>query len=157
MVRHRTWCAGRTATRACSSRPPTRSLSTIPESGRPAEAGRLSLAAGGCAEHRKACGPAGQRAVMPDGCSGLIGRTVEAVVFTWEGAAVRAGRCLVGPVRRRVAALSAAGVHVAVISESGVAHLDGQLRLRPPGPGRLLLCVNRGSEMFGAGSGGLGL
>ena len=46
---------------------------------------------------------------------------------------------------------------VAVISESGVAHVAGQLRLRPPGPGRLLLCVNRGSEMFEAGSGGLGL
>lgn len=91
--------------------------------------------------------------MLPDGCGGLIGRTAEAVAFTWEGAAVPGGHCPVGSVRRRVRALSAAGVDVAVISESGVAHVDGQLRLRPPGPGRLLLCVNRGSEMFEAGSG----
>jgi len=94
---------------------------------------------------------------MSDGCGGLLGRTAEAVAFTWEGAAVPGGRCPVGPVRRRVAALSAAGVDVAVISDSDVPHVDGQLRLRPTGPGRLLLCVNRGSEMFEAGSGGLGL
>ena len=90
---------------------------------------------------------------MPDGCDGLIGRTAEAVAFTWEGAAVPGGRRPVGPVRRRVEALSAAGVDVAVISEAGVAHVDGQLRSRPPGPGRLLLCASRGSEMFEVGPG----
>ena len=94
---------------------------------------------------------------LPDGCDGLIGRTAEAVAFTWEGAAVPAGRCPVAPVRRRVEALSVAGVDVAVISDSGVAHVDGQLRSRPPGPGRLLLCVNRGSEVFEAGPWGLRL
>ena len=94
---------------------------------------------------------------MPGDRGGLIGRTAEAVAFTWEGAAVPCRRCAVGPVRRRVEALSAAGVDVAVISESGVAHVDGQLRSRPPGPGRVLLCVSRGSEMFEAGPEGLRL
>jgi hypothetical protein len=94
---------------------------------------------------------------MPDGCDGLIGRTVEAVVFTWEGAAVPDRGCSVAPVRWRVEALSAAGVDVAVISEVGVAHVDGQLRSRPPGPGHLLLCVSRGSELFEARPGGLRL
>jgi len=94
---------------------------------------------------------------MPDGCDGLIGRTAEAVVFTWERAAVPGRRCAVAPVRRRVEALSAAGVDVAVVSQAGAAHVDGQLRSRPPGPGRLLLCASRGSEMFKAGPEGLRL
>ena len=63
----------------------------------------------------------------------------------------------VGPVRRRVEALTAAGVDVAVVSKAGVAYVDGQLRSRPPGPGRLLLCDNHGSEMFEAGPDGLRL
>ncbi len=94
---------------------------------------------------------------MPDGRDGLIGRTVEAVAFTWEGAAVPYRCWPVAPVRRRVEALSAAGVDVAIISEAGAAHVDGQLRSRPPGPGRLLLCASRGSELFEAGPEGLRL
>src|SRR5581483_3495200 len=38
-----------------------------------------------------------------------------------------------------------------------VGNLDGQLRARPAGPGRLYLCVNRGSEVFGADEDGLEL
>ena len=94
---------------------------------------------------------------MADGCDGLIGRTAEAVAFTWEGAALPGGRGQVGSVRRRVEALSAAGVDVAVVSEAGAASVDGRLRSRPPGPGRLLLCASRGSEMFEAGPDGLRL
>ena len=94
---------------------------------------------------------------MADGCDGLIGRTAEAVAFTWEGAALQGGRGQVGPVRRRVEALSAAGVDVAVVSQAGAASVAGQLRSQPPGPGRLLLCASRGSETFEAGPDGLRL
>ena len=56
--------------------------------------------------------------------------------------------------RARVEALCAAGVHVFVVSGTHVGNIDGQLRARPAGPGRLHLCLNRGSEVFEVGSGG---
>ena len=92
---------------------------------------------------------------MPDDGSGLIGRTAEAVVFTWEGAAMPGPRFAVAPVRRRVEALSAVGMDVAVVSQAGAVYVDGQLRSRPPGPGRLLLCARCGSEMLVARPDGL--
>ena len=49
--------------------------------------------------------------------------------------------------RARVEALCAAGVHVVVVSGKDVGDLDKQLGARPDGPGQLLLCVNRGSEV----------
>ena len=51
-------------------------------------------------------------------------------------------------VRARVEALSAAGVHLFVVSGTHVGNVDGQLGARPTGPGRLHLCLNRGSEVF---------
>ena len=77
----------------------------------------------------------------------MIDRTVEAVVFDWDAVAV-AGRRAAAPVRRRVLALTAAGVDVAVVSGTDAGHIDRQLRARPAGPGRLWLCVNSGSELF---------
>ena len=53
-----------------------------------------------------------------------------------------------GAVRSRVEALSRAGVDVAVVSGTHVGNVDGRLRARPTGPGRLYLCLNRGSEVF---------
>jgi trehalose/maltose hydrolase-like predicted phosphorylase len=78
---------------------------------------------------------------------GMIDRTVEAVVFDWDGTAV-AGRRASARVRRRVLGLTAAGVDVAVVSGTDVEDIDRQLRARPAGPGRLWLCVNAGSELF---------
>ena len=51
-------------------------------------------------------------------------------------------------VRDRVEALCAAGVHVFIVSGTHVGNIDGQLRARPRGRGRLHLCCNRGSEVF---------
>jgi trehalose/maltose hydrolase-like predicted phosphorylase len=50
--------------------------------------------------------------------------------------------------------LCAAGFDVIVITGTHVANVDGQLKARPAGPGRLLLCVNRGSEVFECGPSG---
>ena len=73
---------------------------------------------------------------------------VEAVIFDWDGTAVPDRAADAGPVRSRVEALCAAGVHVVIVTGTHVGNVDGQLRARPSGPGRLLLCLNRGSEVF---------
>lgn len=78
----------------------------------------------------------------------LLGRTVAAVVLDWDGTAVTSRSAAAEPVRDRVERLSALGVHVAVVSGTHLGNIDGQLGARPPGPGRLLLALNRGSELF---------
>jgi trehalose/maltose hydrolase-like predicted phosphorylase len=75
-------------------------------------------------------------------------RTFEAIVFDWDGTAVPDRGADATPVRERVEALCAAGVHVAVVSGTHVGNIDGQLKARPAGPGSLHLCLNRGSEVF---------
>jgi trehalose/maltose hydrolase-like predicted phosphorylase len=44
--------------------------------------------------------------------------------------------------------LSQAGFDVAIVSGTNVENVDSQLAARPAGPGRLYLCLNRGSEVF---------
>lgn len=78
----------------------------------------------------------------------LIGRTVGAVVFDWDGTAVPDRGVSARAVRARLERLSGLGVHVAVVSGTHLGNIDGQLRARPPGPGRMLLGLNRGSELF---------
>src|SRR5271165_1645451 len=78
----------------------------------------------------------------------VIDRTFAAVVLDWGVAVVPGRRAWLRAVRRRVEALCADGVHVAVVGGSGCADVDGRLRARPSGPGRLLLGLNRGSELF---------
>lgn len=75
-------------------------------------------------------------------------RTFEALIFDWDGTAVTDRVADAGAVRARVEALSQAGVDVAVVSGTHVGNIDGQLGARPAGPGRLYLCLNRGSEVF---------
>jgi trehalose/maltose hydrolase-like predicted phosphorylase len=75
-------------------------------------------------------------------------RTFEAIIFDWDGTAVPDRTADAEPVRLRVEALSRAGVDVTVVSGTSVDNIDGQLRARPTGPGRLYLCLNRGSEVF---------
>jgi trehalose/maltose hydrolase-like predicted phosphorylase len=83
-----------------------------------------------------------------------MGTVVEAVVFDWDGTAVADRSADAGGVRSRVEAMCAAGVHVTVVSGTHVGNVDGQLRARPAGRGRLHLCLNRGSEVFEVTSGG---
>jgi trehalose/maltose hydrolase-like predicted phosphorylase len=79
---------------------------------------------------------------------GALARRFEAIVFDWDGTAVPDRQSDASDVRSLVERLCAAGVDVAVVSGTHVDNVDGQLRARPEGPGRLLLALNRGSELF---------
>jgi trehalose/maltose hydrolase-like predicted phosphorylase len=70
------------------------------------------------------------------------------VIYDWDGMPAAGGAGLDRSVRRRVEALCAAGVDVTVLSEAGLAVLDGRLRARPAGPGRLFLCPGPGPALF---------
>jgi trehalose/maltose hydrolase-like predicted phosphorylase len=78
----------------------------------------------------------------------VLDRTFDAVVFDWDGTAVPDRAADAPRARSLVEALCAAGVHVVVVSGTHVGNVDGQLAARPAGPGRLHLCLNRGSEVF---------
>lgn len=84
----------------------------------------------------------------------LLDRSFELVVFDWDGTAVADRGADATEVRHRIEALSAAGVHAAVVTGTHVGNVDGQLQARPTGPGELHLCVNRGSEVFTVGRDG---
>jgi trehalose/maltose hydrolase-like predicted phosphorylase len=72
----------------------------------------------------------------------------------WDGAMVTDRHSDATEARRRVEALLAAGVDVAIVSGTHMENIDAQLAARPSGPGRLYLCVNRGSEVFEVGRDG---
>lgn len=74
--------------------------------------------------------------------------TFEAVILDWDGTAVPDRRADASRVRAGIESLCAAGVHVVIVSGTHVGNVDGQLGARPAGPGRLHLCLNRGSEVF---------
>lgn len=80
--------------------------------------------------------------------------TFEAVLFDWDGTAVTDRQADATAVRERILELSAAGVDLFVVTGTHVSNVDGQLAARPPGPGRLFLCCNRGSEVFEVGPDG---
>ncbi|MDA8312931.1 MAG: hypothetical protein M0Z46_20420 [Actinomycetota bacterium] len=86
-----------------------------------------------------------------------LDETFEAVLFDWDGTAVVDRAADASGLQARVEALSAAGVHVFVVSGTHVGNVDGQLQARPHGPGRLFFCANRGSEVFRATPRGLRL
>lgn len=83
-----------------------------------------------------------------------IARRFDALVFDWDGTAVPDREADATRVRELVDSLCSAGMHIVVVSGTHVGNVDGQLRARPHGPGRLLLAVNRGSELFDVGAGG---
>ncbi len=84
-------------------------------------------------------------------------RTFDAVVFDWDGTAVPDREADATRARMLVESLCAAGVHVIVVSGTHVGNVDGQLAARPAGPGRLHLCLNRGSEVFEVNRDGVAL
>jgi len=86
-----------------------------------------------------------------------LDRRFEAVVFDWDGTAVPDRSAEAGALRELVEELSALGFDLGVVTGTHVGNVDGQLQARPAGPGRLFLCVNRGSEVFRADPGGLEL
>ena len=81
-------------------------------------------------------------------------RRFEACVADWDGTLVPNRASDASRVREVIEGLCAAGFDVVVITGTHVENVDGQLRARPAGPGRLLLCVNRGSEVFECGRDG---
>jgi trehalose/maltose hydrolase-like predicted phosphorylase len=89
-----------------------------------------------------------RRARCVAGLPAPIARRFEAIVFDWDGTAVPDRQADAGVVRALVEALCALGMDVAVVSGTHLGNVDGQLFARPNGPGRLFLCLNRGSEVF---------
>jgi trehalose/maltose hydrolase-like predicted phosphorylase len=105
-----------------------------------------------------ASSPATSRARRALGCAvalpAPIARRFEAIVFDWDGTAVPDRQADAGRVRALVEELCALGMDLAIVSGTHVGNIDGQLAARPTGPGRLLLCLNRGSEVFAGGRAG---
>jgi len=83
-----------------------------------------------------------------------LARRFEAAIFDWDGTAVPDRQAPAGPLRRLVEALCARGFDIGIVSGTHVDNVDGQLQARPTGPGRLYLCLNRGSEAFEVGPSG---
>ena len=77
-----------------------------------------------------------------------LARRFEAVVFDWDGTAVPDRAADASEMRAFVESLCAASIEVVIVSGTHVGNVDAQLRARPAGPGRLYLCLNRGSEQF---------
>ena len=86
-----------------------------------------------------------------------LDRRFEAVVFDWDGTAVPDRQADATRLRELVEALTAHGMDLAVVTGTHVQNVDDQLAARPQGPGRLYLCMNRGSEVFVADADGRGL
>jgi len=78
-------------------------------------------------------------------------RSYDAIVCDWYGTVVTDRSSDASAPRRRIEALCAAGVDVAIVSGTHIGNVDGQLNARPAGPGRLWLCLNSGSEVFQVG------
>jgi trehalose/maltose hydrolase-like predicted phosphorylase len=83
-----------------------------------------------------------------------VARRFEAIVFDWDGTAVPDRRADASAIRAKVEHLCREGVDIAIVSGTHVDNIDGQLHARPSGPGRLLLALNRGSELFEVDEGG---
>jgi len=86
-----------------------------------------------------------------------LDRRFEALIFDWDGTAVPDRAADAGAVRAAVQDACALGLDVAVVSGTHMGNIDGQLRARPRGPGELYLLLNRGSEVFRAGTDGVEL
>lgn len=102
-----------------------------------------------------ALAPRGQRrSPQARRLSASIARRFEAAVFDWDGTAVPDRHADARHVRRLLERLSRTGFDIAIVSGTNVANVDSQLVARPEGPGRLYLCLNRGSEVFAVGPDG---
>lgn len=88
------------------------------------------------------------RLISPTPPFGVALRRFEACVADGDGTFVAPRGADAGRLREVIEDLCAAGFDMVVITSTTVDTVDGQLRARPAGPGRLILCVNRGSEIF---------
>lgn len=97
---------------------------------------------------RRPCSTSADRLVNTDTWPAGLRRRFEAIAFDWDGTAVTDRHADATPVREQIEALVRLGVDVGVIRGTHVENIDSQLHARPTGPGRLHLCVNRGSEVY---------
>jgi trehalose/maltose hydrolase-like predicted phosphorylase len=86
-----------------------------------------------------------------------LDRRFEAILFDWDGTAVPDRQSDAARIRALIEELCALGLDLGVVTGTHVGNVDGQLRARPSGPGRLYLCLNRGSEVFVADAEGVHL
>lgn len=86
-----------------------------------------------------------------------LDRRFEAVVFDWDGTAVPDRGADASGLRDLIEQLCEHGMQLLVVTGTHVGNVDGQLGARPAGPGRLVFCVNRGSEVFAATQDGIEL
>jgi trehalose/maltose hydrolase-like predicted phosphorylase len=77
-----------------------------------------------------------------------LDRRFEAIAVAWDSLADADGRADSSELPELVERLTGCGMTVVVVSAEDVVAVDGRLRARPSGPGRLLLSVNGGSELF---------
>jgi trehalose/maltose hydrolase-like predicted phosphorylase len=87
----------------------------------------------------------------------VLERRFEALLFDWDGTAVPDRRADAGELREAVEAACALGLDVVIVTGTHLENVDDQLRARPSGPGRLRLCLNRGSEVFAVEASGVRL
>src|SRR5262245_49732325 len=83
-----------------------------------------------------------------------LARRFEAAVFDWDGTAVVDRHADASALRQSVEGLSRAGFDIGIVTGTNVGNVDAQLRVRPEGPGRVYLSLNRGSEVFTVGTDG---
>ncbi len=89
-----------------------------------------------------------RRSLRPGWLPAALARRFEAIVIGADGAGHARDR--IAPPPELVDELCAAGLDLYLISATPVERLDGRLRVRPAGPGRLYLCVNAGAEVYRA-------
>lgn len=85
---------------------------------------------------------------LADGSALALGHRFEAAVFDWDGTAVTDRKADASELRELFDALLGAGFDLAVITGTHIGNVDGQLKLRPHGPGRIIVACNRGSEVY---------
>jgi trehalose/maltose hydrolase-like predicted phosphorylase len=98
-----------------------------------------------------------ERAARQDTLPRELNRRFEAIVFDWDGTAVPDRQADSSRLRQLVEEVCGLGLELAVVTGTHVGNVDRQLGARPRGPGRLHICVNRGSEVFLASETGLEL
>jgi hypothetical protein len=83
-----------------------------------------------------------------------LNRRFGAIMFDWDGTAVPDRRADASVLRDLIERLSALGCHLVITSGTHLENVDDQLGARPPGPGRLSIDSNRGSEIWEIGQDG---
>ncbi len=69
-------------------------------------------------------------------------------MFDWDGTAVTDRKADAGAIRDLFESLLDVGFDLAVVTGTNIGNVDGQLGLRPRGPGRFVVACNRGSEVY---------